>query len=665
MDCFTTKQDNGILNLVYEEWEQREDFNFYLSILSHQFNFVFSHSERVAYYAVLLAQSIGCSDREISGIGAAALLHDIGKINVPIKVLYKQGVYDLYDRAEMERHPVYGGQMLLRSKDLRELTPGVLHHHERYDGGGYPNKLTKLEIPLSARIIHIAEAVDVMTTIQNYQQVRSWEEALTELKRSADSQFDGTLVKAFSELKPDMIARVRTSANQAADYGNQQELLVSGSVVRYMENVSNLGIICLDKNNTVVFCNSYAEQMRQFPEGALLGQNFLASYPQHRRRILEEKLAQMRDGEKTEWYRLMGRNGKFIENRYSRVTDDRGNFVGTVLVTIDVTKREKVARSLNAALERQAALYQAAQIITSSLGIAEVIEGILRIIKKTMVVNQAVIYLLSETNKDIPVIYTHGSNGNKMDEYRQNCREAVSQVRSTLRTVTVDDENTKLTNCFVPIIYRSDLLGILYVERASQGEDCQERLELLEALASQTAIAIRNARLHEEVLYLAEYDKLTGLLNRHSFDRFFARHCQDTQGQSTPVTLLMIDINGLKAVNDQYGHVAGDMLIKAAAQVVKNSICTDDRAFRYGGDEIVVVMPGVSFKEAQIIIKRIQRNIKWWKPSSACTAYANLALSVSIGAAESGEVSLECLIQEADKRMYESKRHYYKSLDIK
>lgn len=659
---FTT-QDKGMLQCVYEEWGQREDFNFYLSILSHQFNFVFNHSARVACYAVMLARAVGCQDTEIVNIGAAALLHDIGKINVPIKVLYKQGTYDPYDRSEMERHPVYGSQMLLRSQELRALTAGVLHHHERYDGSGYPHKLKALEIPLAARIIHVAEAVDVMTTIQNYQQLRSWDEAMDELERGAGSQFDGVLVNAFSTLEPESFAASRTSTGEAAGQEQQPPLLSAGSVGLYLENIANLGVICLNKNNTVVFCNAYAEQLRQLPAGTLTGKNFLDSYPPHRRAMLADKLEQLRSGKMNEWYRLMGRNGRFIENRYSRVTDGSGRFIGTVLVTIDVTKREKVVRSLQAARERQAALYQAAQIITSALSMAEVIEGILQIIKQTMAVNKAEIQLLNENNDNIPAVHTQAYRRSEPAACRQDYREAASQVYNTLRTVMAADEKNGLEKYYVPLIYRCDLLGILYIERNTAGEDSQERLELLETLAGQTAIAIRNARLLEEVQYLAEYDNLTGLLNRHSFDRFYAEQCRQAAGQ--PVTLLMIDINGLKLINDNYGHVAGDMLIKAAAQVVKNSISSDDRAFRYGGDEIVVLLPGVSIQEAQIIIKRILRNSKWWKPGITANPYADLTLSISIGAAGSSEVSMDCLVQEADKRMYESKRLYYKSLDIK
>lgn len=154
----------------------------YAAILSHQFNHVFQHSERVAYYAIKLAEKIGCSAAEISNVGAAAILHDIGKINVPIKVLYKQGVYNQQEMAEMQRHCIYGYQMLLRSKDLRELAADVLCHHEHYDGNGYPKGLKRQVIPMASRIIQIAEAFDVMTTVQNYQYLKTGAQAIAELE---------------------------------------------------------------------------------------------------------------------------------------------------------------------------------------------------------------------------------------------------------------------------------------------------------------------------------------------------------------------------------------------------------------------------------------------------------------------------------------------------
>ncbi|SDE11789.1 HD domain-containing phosphohydrolase [Sporomusa acidovorans] len=487
-------EDKAGLKPVLAQWKEQEDFNFYLAILSHQFNHVFQHSERVAHYAVSLAKAIGCSESEILNVGAAAMLHDIGKINVPIKVLYKQGVYNRHDREEMERHSVYGYQMLLRSKELRQLASIVLHHHERCDGNGYPKRLQRQEIPLAARIIFVAEAFDVMTTVQNYQYLRNGEQALAELKRMAGSQFDETLVDAFIQAPPKIMAEMKTDKTIPVNQEEMYQVLAAGGVMRYMRNIANLGIICLDKNNTVVFCNSYAEKMRQLPAGSLLGKNFLDNYPSRRRKILEGKLLQLREGENNEWYRLMGRDGKFIENRYSRVFDEQGSFIGTVLVTIDVTARETVSRSLSAALERQAALYQAAQIITSALNIGEVIDGILRIIKRIIVVNRATIDLLPAKNSSMEAIGILG----------QGCHNATEKLRNTLRTVTVDDPKNKRTEWYIPIIYRSELLGILFVEKVIQKEDDKEKLELLEALASQTAVAIRNAKLQEEVAYLAE-----------------------------------------------------------------------------------------------------------------------------------------------------------------
>ena len=415
---------------------------------------------------------------------------------------------------------------------MRHLTDSVLYHHEWYDGTGYPKKLHGEEIPLPARIIHIAEAFDVMTTVQNYQQWKNRDMALDELKCKAGSQFDPRLVDTFVSLGPDIINKI-SPARQFIPAEESDEVVLPDSISHYMANISNLGIICLDKNNTVVFCNPYAEKMRQLPAGELFGKNFLENYPQHRRTILEEKLSQLKTGEKTEWYRLMGRGGKFIENRYSRVTDAAGKYIGTVLVTIDVTERERINRMLNMALERQTALYQAAQIIASAFNIAEVINGILKIVIQSMAVRQAAICLLEEPGNDIAAVYPESSRENCLAD----CRWAVPVLRNSLKTLATREGGNTI-KYHIPLVFRETLLGVLYMEKACQGEDYAERLQLLEALASQTAVAVHNARLHEEVQYLAEYDKLTGLFSRHSFDKQFSGYCLQADLKKLPLTLL-------------------------------------------------------------------------------------------------------------------------------
>lgn len=206
MSFTNEKSYEKILNSILRLWDRQEDFNFYIALMSRQFAFEFHHSRRVAYYAVMLGDYVGCNSRDVAKIGAVALLHDIGKMNVPSTILYKQGIYNQAERATVERHSVYGSQMLLCSKQLSELALPVLSHHERWDGTGYPEQLRGQEIPLVARIIHIAEAFDVMTTIQNYQSLKSPEEAFDELKRFAGSQFDRTLVDAFINLESSLLA---------------------------------------------------------------------------------------------------------------------------------------------------------------------------------------------------------------------------------------------------------------------------------------------------------------------------------------------------------------------------------------------------------------------------------------------------------------------------
>lgn len=669
MSYINEKGCKKILDSILSLWNQQEDFNFFIALMSHQFAFVFHHSQRVAYYAVLLGDHVGCNSRDVARIGAAALLHDIGKVNVPGAILYKQGVYNQYERAEIERHPLYGSQMLLRSKQLAELAQPVLCHHERWDGTGYPYRLRGKEISLAARIIHITEAFDVMTTIQNYQKQKSPEEAFAEMKRLSGSQFDESLVAAFINLESKLLVANSLPAGSAATRqqgdGESEEtpgtFLDKDGIVHYLENVAALGIVCLDKMGKVVFCNGYAEKIRNLPPGSLLGRNFLDNYPPHRQAILSEKLKQLCQGDRTDWYRLMERNGEFIENRYSRVTDKDGNFIGTVLVTTDVTKREKIAHGLSSALERQAAMYEAAQLITSAASISEIMEGILSIIKRTMLVNQVVIYLLNDETIYPPAAHSDYTIYKEcIYQLKQECEQVVETLQETLKPYSADDPVKNMTKFYIPLVYRKSVLGVLLIQRPLEAFLDKNRQELLETLASQAAIALRNIKLYEEVTYLAEYDKLTGLLNRHSFEKIYEEQCQKAKVHQTPLTALMIDIDGLKKVNDQHGHLAGDLVIQATAQVVKSSIRNNDYAFRYGGDEIVVLMPSITLVQAEIVIKRINHNIKLWRKEKV--QYKKLNLSISIGAADSNQVGFNNLIQEADKKMYENKQVYYKSL---
>jgi putative nucleotidyltransferase with HDIG domain len=152
------------------------------------------HSQRVSRYTELLARRLGIPDEEIQHMARGALLHDIGKIGVPDAVLLKSGSLDDHEQALMRKHPTIGYAMITHIPFLGEAAKVVLHHHEAYDGSGYPSGLAGDRIPLGARIFAVADALDAMTSDRPYRRARSVPEALAEIKRCRGTQFDPQVV---------------------------------------------------------------------------------------------------------------------------------------------------------------------------------------------------------------------------------------------------------------------------------------------------------------------------------------------------------------------------------------------------------------------------------------------------------------------------------------
>jgi diguanylate cyclase (GGDEF)-like protein/putative nucleotidyltransferase with HDIG domain len=157
------------------------------------------HSLKVAAYATLLAEALGRTEAEIEEIRLAGVLHDVGKVGVPEKILNKNGPLNPDEWESMKQHVTFGGKLLEPFRSLDRVQQMVGHHHEYFDGSGYPEGLVGDHVPLGARIIAIADAYDTITSDRTYKKGRSAEEAMAELERCAGTQFDPVLVPVFIE----------------------------------------------------------------------------------------------------------------------------------------------------------------------------------------------------------------------------------------------------------------------------------------------------------------------------------------------------------------------------------------------------------------------------------------------------------------------------------
>ena len=182
-------------------------------------NYTHGHSERVAALSRALALEAGLGEAYAERVYMAGLLHDVGKIGVPEAVLQKTGRLTPAEFEQMKKHPEIGARILADVKQVSDIIPGVLHHHERYDGNGYPHGLAGENIPLMGRLICLADCFDAMTSSRTYRKAMPLELALAEIRRCTGAQFDPKLSEAFQRMGAERLRELIILPERLAEAG--------------------------------------------------------------------------------------------------------------------------------------------------------------------------------------------------------------------------------------------------------------------------------------------------------------------------------------------------------------------------------------------------------------------------------------------------------------
>ena len=196
------KQKNKTLEEHFGEIERLNDglLDTLAEVIDLRDPYVLGHSRQVTRYAVAIARELHLDEDQVEVIHKASLMHDLGKLGIQADLLAKPSSLTREEFEQIKLHVTVGANLLQKSKALESLISIVLHHHEHYDGMGYPDGLKAADIPLEARIVCLANSVDAMATSRPYRKAMSFEEIMAEVRRCSGTHFDPEVIKAFERI---------------------------------------------------------------------------------------------------------------------------------------------------------------------------------------------------------------------------------------------------------------------------------------------------------------------------------------------------------------------------------------------------------------------------------------------------------------------------------
>ncbi len=510
-------------------------------------SYTHGHSERVAGYARAIALALGLPQLEVETIELAGLLHDIGKIGVPDAILQKPGRLDPDERTLIEQHADLGARILSDNPALMPLVPLVRHHHERWDGRGYPSGLRGEEIPIGAAVICVADTFDTMTTDRPYRRAPGLEEARAEIAKCSGGQFAPHVVEAFLQAS---ISGHKLLTPQQKAVDQQPGLAMAGQATEV--NVRAMRIV--------------------YQIAQLLGTSAELS--------------------------------AFLKR------------------VVEILRRELATKTVDFFI-----VDQATQRLYNRLG-AESTLGMV----------------------DLP--FGQGLVG-WVAEHQTAVR--IDDMRNDPRIIFVDGGEGR-SELAVPLISEGRTIAVLNAESSRLAAFSDEDTMLLTIIAGQLAQVIEVANLHQEARQAARVDGLTEVANhRHFYDRLEIEVAQAAQ-DSTPLALAILDVNGLKALNDTYGHLAGDTALRTLARTLGANTRGQELIARYGGDEFAILFPGMTKQSAEARVATLQEALS--READFAMEGRRLPLpKVSIGVAALGQEAdtALALVALADKRMYAQK----------
>jgi diguanylate cyclase (GGDEF)-like protein/putative nucleotidyltransferase with HDIG domain len=527
------------------------------------------HIQRVQTLTLGLATHCGITDdKEMEGLTAASLLHDIGNLAISEYILNKPSPLTNWEKEKMRKHPTIGAEILSSVDFPYPVVPYVRHHHEKWDGTGYPDGLKEEEIPKGARILSVADCYDALRSDRPYRPKLSEKVALEHIVTESGKSYDPAVVEQ-------LVAHI-----------DALELAIKKS-------------------------ESRASKMAAMTEEA----------------------------------------PPFTSKSGEPTTPERKTFFHEIAST---------HREIQA-------LYEVSKTLGKSLKLSDTMSLLAEKIKKLIPYTSCAIYLLEEQEGKLVPYHTSGLHANLLREVELRIGDGITGWVTAHKQYLInvspapDFMDSKILSiayrsCMViPLSLNDSIVGVISLYSDQPEDYSQDHLRFMETIADHAATAIRNAIIYEETQEDAYTDEMTGLYNLRYFNTFIERELKRFGRTGEPLTLLMMDLEYFKDVNDRFGHKIGNRILIEVAHFLREQLRDSDTCIRYAGDEFIAVLPCVGKDQAQHAINRIQKGLDGHQ--IMIDEHSFVQVGISIGAASFPEDGRQAdlLLIVADQAMYKNK----------
>ena len=324
--------------------------------------------------------------------------------------------------------------------------------------------------------------------------------------------------------------------------------------------------------------------------------------------------------------------------------------------------------------EEMSILNEISLAIAAGVGLEETTRAVFRQLKKVLQIDLFFLALYEPTEETVSY-FMYQKDGERIDietfnlMQRPSLTRYVMQKRETIFIPDIKAEDAEVkedefirvpgfdnrTFLGIPLILRGEVIGVLSVQAAQPNAYDSKQIRLVETIAQQTSIAMDNAKLFEKTQEMAITDSLTGLFNRRYYYVILDNEIERAKRYQSPLSLIMIDIDHFKQVNDKFGHLAGDEVLQSVSEMSKKLLRQIDKMFRYGGEEFMIILPETKQEEALNVAERIRSTIA---ETAIKIKKGSVKLTVSIGVSEYGEnhTAPNEFIESVDRAMYDAKK---------